>query len=70
MPTLTLPVHDLRPDLAPHLEKSIEAVPRVLSVHVAPDEHRILVEHEGADEAEVLAVLARANLKPAPAHAP
>ncbi len=33
-----------------HIEKALEAVPRVSSVRVQPNENQAIVEHEGADE--------------------
>lgn len=37
-----------------HLEKAIEAVPRVSSVRLDPDAERVLVQHDGAAPDEVL----------------
>lgn len=36
-----------------HIEKALEAVPRVSSVTVEPAEHQATVEHDGADEQEL-----------------
>lgn len=36
-----------------HIEKALEAVPRVNSVTVEAAEHQATVEHEGADEQEL-----------------
>lgn len=36
-----------------HLEKALEAVPRVTAVEVESDHHQIRVEHEGADSAQL-----------------
>jgi copper chaperone CopZ len=47
----------VRPDLAPHLEKSIESVPHVQAVHVEIGSSCVVVEHDGADSAEIIAAL-------------
>jgi copper chaperone CopZ len=38
-----------------HIEKALEAVPRVTSVRVQPSENQAIVEHDGADERELTA---------------
>lgn len=40
---------------AAHLEKALEAVPRVNSVRLEPDEHQAVIDHEGANEQEFIA---------------
>lgn len=35
-----------------HIEKALEAVPRVKSVKVEPEENQAVINHEGADEHE------------------
>ena len=42
---------------AAHIEKALEAVPRVNSVRVEPDDHQAVVEHDGADETELTAAV-------------
>lgn len=66
MPTLALPLPAAALGPASHLEKSLEAVPRVCSARVEPDAGRVLVEHDGADESELRAVLARAGARSGP----
>ena len=39
-------------DIAP-IEKALEAVPRVKSVKVEPEENQAIVDHDGADEREL-----------------
>jgi hemin uptake protein HemP len=36
-----------------HIEKALEAVPRVNSVRVDPGEHQAIIDHDGADEREL-----------------
>lgn len=36
-----------------HIEKTLEAIPRVNSVTMEPAEHQAIVEHDGADEQEL-----------------
>ena len=36
-----------------HIEKALEAVPKVNSVRVEPDENQAIVDHDGADEREL-----------------
>lgn len=36
-----------------HIEKALEAVPKVQSVVLNLDEHEAIVEHDGADESEL-----------------
>lgn len=38
---------------AAHLEKSLEAVPKVTSVRIEPAENQAVVEHDGANEDEL-----------------
>lgn len=40
---------------AAHLEKALEAVPRVSSVRLEAEEHQAVIEHEGADADEFTA---------------
>lgn len=44
---------------AAHLEKALEAVPRVQSVKVDPSAHEAVVEHDDADPAELTAAVKR-----------
>ena len=44
---------------AAHLEKALEAVPRVQSVRVDPDANAAFVEHDGADPNELTAAVKR-----------
>jgi copper chaperone CopZ len=57
MSTLRFNVGAMRPDLAPHVEKSVESVPHVQSVHVDLNDSCVLVEHDGADPREIAAAL-------------
>jgi len=45
------------PDDAAHIEKALEAVPRVTSVKVEPEENRAIVDHNGADQGDLTAAL-------------
>lgn len=36
-----------------HIEKALEAVPRVQSVQVVPESHEVLIEHDQADTEEL-----------------
>lgn len=63
MQTLEFPLQGLRPDLAPHLEKSLEAVPRVHSVHIDLDAGRVEIAHRGASEVGIRAVLHRIGVE-------
>jgi copper chaperone CopZ len=38
---------------AAHIEKALEAVPRVKSVKLEPEENQAIVDHDGADEREL-----------------
>lgn len=38
---------------AEHIEKALEAVPRVASVQLDPSAHQAIVEHDGADVNEL-----------------
>ena len=40
-----------------HIEKALEAVPRVAAVRMQSDEGRAVVEHDGADPQQLLAAL-------------
>ena len=40
-----------------HIEKALEAVPRVNSVRVQPDENQAIVDHDGADERELTSAI-------------
>ncbi len=40
-----------------HIEKALEAVPGVQSVRVEAAENRAIVEHEGADEAQLTSAI-------------
>jgi copper chaperone CopZ len=44
---------------AAHLEKALEAVPRVQSVRIDPEIHAAFVEHEGADPKELTEAVKR-----------
>jgi hypothetical protein len=59
MPTYAFPLQGLRPELAPHLEKSLAAVPRVRSAHVDLQAGRVEINHHGASEVGIRAVLHR-----------
>jgi copper chaperone CopZ len=57
MKTFRYKVADIRPDLEAHVEKSLESVPHVQSVHIEADSSSVIIEHDGADADEVLAAL-------------
>lgn len=42
---------------AEHIEKALESVPHVTSVELAPDRNEALVDHDGADEGELIAAV-------------
>jgi copper chaperone CopZ len=42
-----------------HLEKSLEAVPGVVSVEFAPDVQEVIILHEGADMQRLAAAIAQ-----------
>jgi copper chaperone CopZ len=44
---------------AAHLEKALEAVPRVLSVKIDPETHTASIEHDGADPKELTQAVKR-----------
>ena len=44
---------------AEHLEKALEAVPRVQSVRIDPDAHEAVVDHEDADPEELTTAIKR-----------
>lgn len=64
MSTYRIRLNELRPDLASHLEKSIESVPGVRSVAIAVGERRIVVEHEAADRNELVAAIREEGFDP------
>jgi copper chaperone CopZ len=64
MSTYHIRLNELRPDLAAHLEKSIESVPGVRSATIAIDERRIVVEHEAADRNELAAAIREEGFDP------
>lgn len=64
MSTYRIHLDQLRPDLAPHLEKSLESVPGVRAVTVEVGEHRVLVEHEDADRGAVAAAILEEGFQP------
>lgn len=57
MATLRIKLDSVSPELAEHLEKSVESVPHVESVGVDVSGSSLLVEHDGADRDEVMAVV-------------
>jgi cation transport ATPase len=40
-----------------HIEKALEAVPRVNSARVQPAENQAIVDHDGADESELMSAV-------------
>lgn len=64
MSSLRIPVNSVRPDLAPHLEKSIESVPHVQSVRVDVGASCVVVEHDGADRDAVVAAIREEGFEP------
>ena len=42
---------------AEHIEKALEAVPHVSSVELAPDRNEAIVNHDGAEEDELIAAV-------------
>ncbi|ACB75014.1 heavy-metal-associated domain-containing protein [Opitutus terrae] len=64
MKALRIKVNSVRPDLAPHLEKSVESVPHVQAVRVDIDDSCIVVEHDGADPEQVTAALRAEGFEP------
>ncbi len=64
MSTYRIKLDEVRPDLAPHLEKSLESVPHVQSVTIDVGSHCVLVEHDGADRGEVDAALREEGFEP------
>ncbi len=66
MPTFEFPLQGLRPELAPHLEKSLAAVPRVRSAHVDLGAGRVEINHHGASEVGIRAVLHRIGVEMPP----
>lgn len=64
MSTYRIRVNELRPDLAPHLEKSLESVPGVQSVSVEVGEGRVVVEHNDADREELAAAIREEGFQP------
>lgn len=47
-----------------HLEKSVEAVPRVRSVEMKSGEDELVVEHDGAAIAEIVAAVRNEGYQP------
>ncbi|MBA4137745.1 MAG: hypothetical protein C0518_10555 [Opitutus sp.] len=47
-----------------HLEKSVEAVPRVRSVEMRPGEDELVVEHDGAAIEEIVAAVRNEGYEP------
>lgn len=66
MSSLRIKLNAVRPDLAPHLEKSVESVPHVQSVRVDVGESAVIVEHDGANPDEVLRALRQEGFEPRP----
>ena len=66
LPVSTYRIHldELRPDLAPHLEKSLESVPGVQSVVVEVGERCVVVEHDNADREVLVAALREEGFRP------
>lgn len=64
MNPIRIKVNSIRPDLAPHLEKSVESVPHVRAVRVDVGESCIVVEHDGANPEEVTAALREEGFEP------
>lgn len=65
MSSIRIKLKAIRPDLAPHLEKSVESVPHVQSVHVDLAESCVVVEHDGADPKKVAAAVREEGFEPA-----
>lgn len=57
METLRIKVDSVSPELAEHLEKSVESVPHVQAVGVDVDAGCVYVEHDGATPDEVMAAV-------------
>lgn len=64
MSSLRIKLNAIRPDLAPHLEKSLESVPHVQSVRVDVGESCVIVEHDGAKPEDVTAALREEGFEP------
>ncbi len=64
MSTYRIHLNQLRPDLAPHLEKSLESVPGVQSVSIEVGERCVLVEHDNADRETLAAALREEGFQP------
>ena len=47
-----------------HLEKKLEAVPRVQSVEIDPQNERAIVEHDGADLEKLKVAVENEGLRP------
>ena len=57
-------LNSIRPDLAAHLEKSVESVPHVQSVRVDTAASCVVVEHDGANQDEIVAALREEGFQP------
>ena len=58
MATTTLQIDGLGATAATaHIEKALESVPKVSSVKVESGQGRVHIDHEGADEAKLMAAL-------------
>jgi len=66
LPTSHYRLESIRPDLAAHLEKSIESVPCVQSVRIEMGAARVVVEHDGVNPDEILAALREEGFQPKP----
>jgi copper chaperone CopZ len=64
MPIYRIKLTEVRPDLAPHLEKSLESVPHVQSVTIEVGNACVLVEHDGANRDEIAAALREEGFDP------
>jgi hemin uptake protein HemP len=64
MTTTRLKIGPLDATGAAHLEKAVEAVPRVSSVELKPGEDELVVEHDGASLAEIVAALREEGYEP------
>ena len=67
MSSLCYKLNNVRPDLAAHLEKSVESVPHVQAVTFDAQNARLVVEHDGAREEDVVAALREEGFAPEPA---
>lgn len=64
MSELRIHLGRVRPAIVKHLESSVEAVPHVQSARVDLREACVVVEHDGADLAELSAALRDEGVEP------